>query len=35
MRTWKQGAVGRIKDEEGIYFFFQCLKYPLAQVYKK
>jgi hypothetical protein len=35
MRTWKQGAVGRIKDEDGTFIFFRCLKYPLAQFYRK
>jgi hypothetical protein len=35
MRTWKQGAVGRIKDEDGTYIFFRCLKYPLAQFYSE
>lgn len=35
MRTWKQGAIGRIKDDSGRTFFFRCLKYPLAQFFRE
>ena len=33
MRTWKQGAVGRIDNQDGTTLFVRCLKYPLAQIY--
>jgi hypothetical protein len=34
MKTWKQGAVGKIllKDEKSV--FVKCLKYPLAVFYR-
>jgi hypothetical protein len=33
MRTWKQGAVGRISLRDGKEVFVKCLKYPLAVFY--
>jgi hypothetical protein len=33
MRTWKQGAVGRIDVEDGTTLFVRCLKFPMAQIY--
>jgi hypothetical protein len=34
MKTWKQGAVGKVllKDEKSV--FIKCLKYPLAVFYR-
>jgi hypothetical protein len=34
MRTWKQGAVGRIDCDDGTPLFVRCLKFPTAQIYR-
>jgi len=34
MRTWKQGAVGRIELPGGAAVYVRCLRYPLAQFYR-
>lgn len=34
MRTWKQGAVGKVLLEDDRLVFLKCLKYPLAVFYR-
>jgi len=35
MRTWKQGAIGKITFPDSNYVYLKCLKYPLALFYKE
>ncbi len=35
MKTWKQGRIGRINFENLSQLYVKCLKYPLAQFYRK
>ena len=34
MRTWKQGAIGKISFLDSSYLYMKCLKYPLAHFYQ-
>jgi hypothetical protein len=34
VRTWKQGAVGRLALSQGRTVYVRCLKYPLAQFFE-
>jgi hypothetical protein len=34
MRTWKQGAIGKIHIDDGSIVYTKCLKYPLLTIYE-